>query len=523
MGIVLEVDEKICIPAAPPKPVMITIETQTENRKKSVASTQTTAHEGVGAHTQTVASRSVGVHTQTAATVLSTIETQTTTPTPQDIEQAHDISIIATASDIQLQSTSEHSLEYNATMKLEATDADSLELLEIEEEDIAYDDEERLEFSTLEEDDQYESEERAEYEGDGVQMNSNADNAYSDADMEDITTTAEYLLDDEELESVEKVFFCTRCDNEYSTQLEFDQHQPLCDMPPPRKRRRAQKPSVSDTPKVIRVKSETQDKKRAKFCSTCNHYLSLGSTSYELHMACHERSMPMLVESVQYYRCGGCLIVFISPEQLETHLNSSEFECGVSAHFRASDSNAQIPKDRDLMDVCQRLYSCTKLNDDLLICDWCSEYTDAKVNGILDHIKETHFEDVNVLDVQSQYFQSLCVPHKCGVCSDSFDTLPETLKHVYLHSTVFQCPYNHCSDSYTKFHLLHQHLERNHMDGSMEYGCRHCAALFTNYGEYRTHLRTQCQERTIPCDICGKLRSDLRSIIRRNTNSLPTL
>lgn len=497
----MEGDEAKCIPVVPPKPVMITIDTQTENTKAvTVASTQTTTSKSIGAYTQTASSKSIGVHTQTAESVLSTMETQTT-PSPKIIEQDHRISIIATASDIKLQSTSEHSLELDVGMKVEATDEDGLELLEIEDEDMAYDDEERLEYSALEEDDQYESEEQVtivEYDGDGVQMNSNADNAYSD-DMEDITTTAEYLLEDEELESVEKVFFCSRCINEFTTQLEFDEHQQLCDMPPPKRRR------TDSQPKINRVKSETQDKKRDKFCNICNHFLSLGSTSYKNHMSCHERSMPMLVDSVHYYRCGGCSTVFNHPEQLETHLN--ELDCADNKPSKPSGDDAQILKDRNLLDVCQRLYSCTRLDDNLYICDWCSDFTDESVTGILDHFTKTHFEhfEDGIADVtNAQHFQSLSVPHKCGVCSDIFGTIQEAIKHVYLHSTVFQCPYNNCSDSYAKFYLLHQHLERNHMD-DMEYDCRHCAAVFTNYGAFRAHLRTECQEHRIhPCDVCGK-------------------
>lgn len=507
LGIVLEAEDTKCIPVVPPKPAMITIETQTEKPKEAAvtaASTQTTAGENVGVYTQTVASKSVAVHTQTAEAVLrSTIETQTTPP-PKIIEQDHRISIIATASDIKLQSTPEHSLDLNDRMKVEATDEDGMELLEIEEEDMAYDDEELLEYPALEEDDQYESEERVtivEFEADGVQLKSTD----SDADMEDITTSAEYLLDDEELESVEKVsLFCALCINEFSTQLEFDQHQPFCNTLPPPKRCRTQKPSVSHTPKVIRVKSETQDKKREKFCDVCDHFLSLGSTSYEKHMSCHERSMPMLVESVHYYRCGGCSIVFITPEQLEEHLNSNDLECANNSKPSKPGNNTEILKDRDL-DVCQRLYSCTKLDDNVFICDYCTDYTDETVNGILDHYTKSHFEDVtaDITNVQSEHCQSFSVPHKCGVCACRSDTLHETLKHVFLHSTVFQCPYNNCSDSYTKFYLLHQHLERNHMD-DMEFGCTHCTAVFTSYSEFRAHLRTECQERTIACDMCGK-------------------
>lgn len=514
MGITLEVEETKCIPVVPQNPVMITIETQTEKPKDAVvleACTQTISTKSVGVYTQTVTNKSVGVHTQTARKMHTTIETQTTPP-PKIIENDHQqISIIATASNIKLQSTPEHRLELNAGMKVEATEEDDMEVLEIEEEYSTYDEEDRLEYSVLEEDDQYESEERmtiVEYDGDGIQIKSNTENTedipYSDGEMEDITTTAEYLLEDEELESVEKVsLFCAVCINEFSTQLEFDQHQPFCDMPPP-KRFRTQRSTISQTPKVIRVNSETQDKKPEKFCNVCNHFLTVGSTSYEKHMSCHKQSMPMLIESVYYYRCGGCSIVFITPEQLEAHLNSCEFECADKKPSKLF-NNTQILKDRDLMDICQRIYSCTRLDGNLFICDWCADFTDETVIGILDHFTKTHFEDVtaDVTHVQSEHYHSFSVPHKCGVCSHVFNTLQETLKHVYHHSTVFVCPYNQCSDSYAKFYLLHQHLERNHMD-DMEFGCTHCTAIFTGYGEFRAHLRTECQERTLPCDMCGK-------------------
>lgn len=482
---------------------MFKIETQTENQKVAVvsssASTQTTANVSVETYTQTVASKSIGAHTQTAETVFYSIETQTTPP-PKTIEQDQRISVIDTASDTQIQST--HSLAHDAGLKVEVTDEDDMELLEIEESDIAYEDAEPLEYA-LEEDDQYETEKPAPFvDDDGAQMSSNADNTYSD-DMEDITTTAEYLLDDEELESDEKVLLiCADCPNEFSTRFEFDQHQPFCKMLA--KRRRIQPPAVTHSPRVLRVRSETHDKKRDKFCNVCNHFVSLGSTSFEKHIACHDRSMPMLVESLLYYRCGGCLIVFITAEQLEEHLNGSECTDNKATKI----AGMQILKDRELMGVCQRLYSCTKLDENLFICDWCAEFTDETVSGVLDHFTKKHLELINdanadLTNVQSEHYQSFCVPHTCGVCAVGFNGLQETLTHVYQHSTVFQCPYNHCSDSYSKFYLLHQHLERNHMD-DMEYGCTHCTAVFKVYGEFRAHLRTECQERTIPCDMCGK-------------------
>lgn len=248
--------------------------------------------------------------------------------------------------------------------------------------------------------------------------------------------------------------------------------------------------------------------KHEKFCSVCNLVLSANCT-FVSHMEFHKQTLPMIIDWGNFFRCGNCLTVFCDADALDQHLQHSD-NC-IKNYDEDDKSNCvdyQFLEDQNFIDTSPRLCSCSKSidEDDLIMCDCCLQFSGNSVEEILDHCINAHFseetEQTNVYDVVPQFEEHLETIHKCGVCFKTFPTFKDTACHTYFHSSKFVCPYQDCSDTYSKFFLLNQHLERNHVQGR-EYQCSYCLQIFGVYYDYRSHLRNDCTLRMFPCSMCG--------------------
>lgn len=303
-------------------------------------------------------------------------------------------------------------------------------------------------------------------------------------------TEIEYL-EEENISDNSNVIYCEYCNVEFSSRQHLISHmQKECEqgLAPPKKRRK-----------------RNSVKKNEKFCSVCNLVLTANCT-LESHMKFHKQTLPMIIDSGHFFRCGICLAVFGDSDTLQQHLLTDQ-NC-----YREIDKtnyvDYQFLEDQNFVGhTTPRLCSCTKSDEDnAIVCESCAQFTANSVDEILLHCIECHFSedlDQQIFDILPEFEESLDTMHKCGICDKRFPTFKDAACHTYFHANKFHCPYDDCSDSYSKFFLLNQHLERNHVEGK-EYQCAHCSEVLHTYYDYRDHLKNVCTFRLFPCTMCGK-------------------
>lgn len=234
----------------------------------------------------------------------------------------------------------------------------------------------------------------------------------------------------------------------------------------------------------------------------------------------------MLLDSVYYFRCGTCNALFMTVNDLDEHLtgtgrtpcNKCETnEFCTNYQFLEDDDDDRLmsdggPEDANHIDALQRICSTARIDDGSFMCHWCLQFEASSVLAIWEHFSEAHFqpqtdgddgEPSSDDDARATYCESFSAIHKCGYCAETFRWLKDAIPHVYFHSCSFLCPFPGCPDSYLKFHLLNNHMERKHLDVD-KHSCEHCKLELNSYAQKQTHMRHDCKQRPFACGRCGK-------------------
>lgn len=231
----------------------------------------------------------------------------------------------------------------------------------------------------------------------------------------------------------------------------------------------------------------------------------------------------MLLDSVYYFRCGSCYAVFMTGNDLDQHLRSSDETTCVKSETHGShdyllfleddddrsDSAAGDLDDANNIDSLQRICSGIRVTDDIFMCNWCKDFEGSSAMEIWDHFAETHFEmdasgdSPEMSDARAAYCDSFSAIHKCGYCENTFRTLKDSLPHVFFHASSFGCPFPRCADTYLRFHLLNYHMESKHLDVD-KHQCEHCLLEVDSYAQKRKHMRNDCSKRKFNCTKCGE-------------------
>lgn len=260
-------------------------------------------------------------------------------------------------------------------------------------------------------------------------------------------------------------------------------------------------------------------------CKLCK-YQSKSSSDLDTHLQKHKRTLPMLLDSVYYFRCGRCNAVFMTVNDLNLHLDGIDSNpCVVSTthefctDYQFLDDDDDDDEDRmdsgeslddaNNIDSLQRICSGIRIGDQMVLCNWCQEFQGSSAMEIWDHYVEAHFqldasgETAEMSDSRATYCASFSDVHKCGYCDQTFRTLKDSIPHVFFHARSFGCPFPSCSDTYLRFHLLNYHMESKHLEVD-KHQCEHCHLEMDSYAQKRRHMRYDCPERNYDCSKCSK-------------------
>lgn len=322
-------------------------------------------------------------------------------------------------------------------------------------------------------------------------------------------------------------------------------------------------------------------------CALCS-YNAKSDRDFGTHLHGHKRWLPILLDSIYYFRCGDCLAIFLTADDLEAHRQQmanadeadrccrfgvadgedgnnadggrvpctdyqfldDEFavddEDGTSANRSSSvgvSSGELDLEDPQLLNIALRVCSGATVRGarrNRFACDRCDEFVCDTTADMWQHCNEHHFigaaldEVVRIsddgnddddddakttksLDAASRFVESWSWAHKCGYCDQVFRSIRSAAAHVFFHAHRYQCPYIGCIESYTRYAMLGQHLDRVHHQAAIAsaggadrntdwqmFECGYCEQSYEAYADYRLHLRTECKGRQFVCKQCGE-------------------
>lgn len=188
-------------------------------------------------------------------------------------------------------------------------------------------------------------------------------------------------------------------------------------------------------------------------CVPCNKRMK-STAQLRQHKKMHD-SMSLIIDSMDFYPCHECCLLFISKEKLNEH--------------NASEHTEKIGKDPS--DLSEK------------IDDSCTDYQ------FLDGELQTEYKEGE--------------KYECGECNQlSFQTITELKYHVILHATKFQCPIDECGCQYDQMSRLSIHVLNKHIN-SKNLQCLHCSQPFETYDDLQAHLKNSCKEKKFNCHECG--------------------
>ncbi|CAJ1054924.1 uncharacterized protein LOC122870995 isoform X2 [Xyrichtys novacula] len=161
---------------------------------------------------------------------------------------------------------------------------------------------------------------------------------------------------------------------------------------------------------------------------------------------------------------------------------------------------------------------CTNFNIQTLLrlqtCSLCS-YSDSKVAGLLQHIREVHLPQESS-QLQPNEWKKPKVAQRaetkvyitdikgsaniCEYCGKVFKYVSTLKSHTKTHTLPFHC--DTCDKKYASMASLHVH-RRNHT-GETPYLCSHCGRGFRTSHSLSSHVHIHTGERRYKCHICGK-------------------
>lgn len=270
---------------------------------------------------------------------------------------------------------------------------------------------------------------------------------------------------------------------------------------------------VAETYSVILPRKPATSKRSKKTTETCNICkIELKSNAINSHRNLHQQTLPIILDSIPYFRCGRCKTVFPDIGQMESHFDIGS--CCSYVDETTDCTDYQYLEDFPECDTeeggpfsgCRtlRLSSVMQTTDDTFSCELCYNFSSSNVNDILDHCVK-HFSNDKENNVV-YYDEIMPGPHRCGVCQLSQPSLSAALRHVFFHSTTFCCPIKDCDDKFTEFKCLSGHIERRHMakENVKHQRCMHCGEISESYQAFRHHQRKECEKKIYRCDVCGK-------------------
>lgn len=141
-----------------------------------------------------------------------------------------------------------------------------------------------------------------------------------------------------------------------------------------------------------------RSKKTSEVCNICKVNL-LSTNVINSHRNFHQQTLPMILDSIPYFRCGRCKTVFSEIGHMESH-----FENGTCCSYadEATCTDYQYLEDVPECDTeeggpfsgCRtlRLSSVMQTSDDTLSCELCYNFTSSSVHDILVHCVQ-HFSN----------------------------------------------------------------------------------------------------------------------------------
>lgn len=214
----------------------------------------------------------------------------------------------------------------------------------------------------------------------------------------------------------------------------------------------------------------------------------------KLHSSQHDKLLPYLLASVDFYRCSRCLFVFSNIDDLAEHYKSenckSPEEIDRVEYLDESDGNLPAI----------RLFSCSKNpNNNLYVCDVC-QVDFAELIDFRNHFDVFHSNNAD----QNIGYLLIETPHFCGICKSRspLENLKSALHHVYFHQRDFKCPVDNCMIAFMRFMDLYSHTIDEH-SLIRNYNCLHCSFSTKSTDELKVHNQKSCKARNFECNECG--------------------
>lgn len=231
------------------------------------------------------------------------------------------------------------------------------------------------------------------------------------------------------------------------------------------------------------------------YCEICLINIR-GDDRINFHIEMHKRTLPILLETINYFKCGKCHQIFLEQLELFDHTDCSEED----SYESPNNENFMDPYLTDVDNCQNKIFTCEKYGDDKYKCSLCDVVFDNKMDSVAKHFHEDHnfIADIEAID-SNQLYKSI----RCSICKTTVKTLKEAISHIYIvHSKSFNCPFDGCGNEYNLFSKLSLHIERLHIQE--KHSCKHCMAVFESSQELSIHLREQCIRRVLICNFCDK-------------------
>lgn len=276
------------------------------------------------------------------------------------------------------------------------------------------------------------------------------------SDIDDNLDTNDSNYEYQSNESLECPYQCPLCDIQFTDEDEYIQH--CKDHNDTQHQCEGCNEFFLDEDQFYQHDCEAVDKDESEedlLCVPCNKRMK-STAQLRQHKKMHD-SMSLIIDSMDFYPCHDCCLIFISKEKLNEH-------------------NGTVHADKAGKDL-------TNLSEK--IDDSCTDY---------------QFLDSDMLQMEYKENET----YSCGECDLPFQTIIELKYHVILHSSKFQCPIDECGCQYDQMSRLSIHVLNKHIN-SKNLQCLHCSLPFQTYDDLQAHLKNFCKEKKFPCHECGML------------------
>lgn len=228
-------------------------------------------------------------------------------------------------------------------------------------------------------------------------------------------------------------------------------------------------------------------------CEKCGEQIL--QNQQKLHQKDHDKILPYLLMSMEYFRCSRCLMTFPYIENLFEHFGT-KVPC--EQLYPLNTEESCIDYQYLSTDPPIRLLSTSKnVDSNTFPCNLCNlNFLD--LFQLYSHFQEEH---VPCLDDNPEILCSELI-HTCGVCENSFKNLQDCLQHVYFHQAEYICSQDKCEHVTNSFSTLYSHLTLEHSKD--EYECIHCSHVANTMEGLKEHQRSTCSARTKKCNVCGR-------------------